>query len=118
MTAAQDGSEPAFEQLVSRHLHDSVRVAAEIVGLDLAEDVVLCAVHLAHRDLWSLQDRSVFSPWLLAITRWQALRVVRLERGRPFGRAAHGESVLETLSHLASDPKLIDAGDGLLLAGL
>jgi DNA-directed RNA polymerase specialized sigma24 family protein len=118
VSIALDGIERAFEDLVAGHLHDAIRVAAEIVGLDLAEDVVQNAVFLAHRDLASLHDRTRFSPWFLAITRWQALRVERLERRRPFRRAASFEPFLESLSHLASDPRLIDAGDGPLLAGL
>ena len=118
VAAAIDGDESAFEDLVSGHVHDAVRVAAEIVGLNLAEGVVQKAVLLARRDLASLQDRTSFPRWFLSITRWQALRVERLERRRPFGRVSLVETVLETLSRLASDPRLTGAGDGLLLARL
>jgi len=88
------------------------------VGSSLAEDVVQDALLLAHRELTSLQDRAKFSRWLLAITRWRALRVARLESRHALGRVTLDESYLETLSHLASDPRQPGAGDELLLAAL
>jgi RNA polymerase sigma-70 factor (ECF subfamily) len=118
VAAAIDGDELAFDDLVSRHRHAAVRAAGAIVGSNHAEDVVQDALLLAHRALASLQDRAKFSRWLLAITRWRALRVGRLEGRHAVGRVPFDESYLETLSHLASDPRQTDDGDALLLAAL
>lgn len=73
---------------------------------------------LAHRALTSLADRTKFSRWLLAITRWRALRVGRREGRHDAGRVALNESVLETLSDLASAPRNSGVGDDLLLEAL
>ncbi|HEX5855500.1 MAG TPA: RNA polymerase sigma factor [Thermoanaerobaculia bacterium] len=118
VAAAIDGDECAFEDLVFRYRRTAVRAAAAIVGSDHAEDVVQDALLLAHRELSSLQDRTKFLRWLLAITRWRALRVGRLERRHSVGRVAFDESVLGTLSQLASAPRQTDEGDRLLLAAL
>jgi RNA polymerase sigma-70 factor (ECF subfamily) len=118
VAAAIDGDDFAFEDLVSRHRRVAVRAAAAIVGSNHAEDVVQDALLLAHRELSSLQDRTKFLRWLLAITRWRALRVGRHESRHAVGRVSFDESDLETLSHLASDPRQTDAGDELLLAAL
>jgi len=118
VAAAIDGDELAFEDLVFRYRRTAVRAAAAIVGPNQAEDVVQDALLLAHRELSSLQDRTKFLRWLLAITRWRALRVGRHESRHTVGRVTFDESDLETLSHLASDPRQTDEGDGLLLAAL
>jgi RNA polymerase sigma-70 factor (ECF subfamily) len=118
VTAAIEGDDLAFEDLVSRHRHAAVRVAAGIVGPKDAEDVVQDTLLMAHRALASLRDRTKFSRWLLAITRWRALRVGRQERQHLFGRVTLDESSLNTLSELASAPRQSDVGDDLLLAAL
>lgn len=118
VAAAIGGDEVAFDELVCRHRQTAVRVAGGIVGQSQAEDVVQDALLLAHRALASLGDRSKFSRWLLAITRWRALRVGRLESRHVVGRVTLDDSVLETFSNLASTPRHQDAGDGLLLEAL
>ncbi|HEX5855498.1 MAG TPA: RNA polymerase sigma factor [Thermoanaerobaculia bacterium] len=118
VAAAIEGDPFAFEDLVSRHRPGALRVATGIVGSTLAEDVVQDALLLAHRALASLQDRAKFSRWLLAIIRWRALRVGRLESRHAVGRVTLDDTDLETFSHLASDPRQIDAGDGVLLEAL
>jgi RNA polymerase sigma-70 factor (ECF subfamily) len=118
VAAAIDGDSFAFEELVSRHRHTAVRAAAEIAGSNHAEDVVQEALFLAHRALASLQDRTKFSRWLLAITRWRALRVGQYESRHVVGRVTLDDSDLKTLSKLASDPRQADAGDGVLLEAL
>jgi len=118
VAAAIEGDPSAFEDLVSRHRPAALRVATGIIGPTLAEDVVQDALLLAHRALASLQDRAKFSRWLLAITRWRALRVGRLESRHVVGRVTLDDTDLEMFSHLASDPRQADAGDGLLLAAL
>ena len=95
-----------------------MRAAAAIVGFNHAEDVVQDALLLAHRELASLQDRSKFVRWLLAITRWRALRVGRRESRHAVGRVTLDLKDLETFSQLASDPRRTDTGDALLLAAL
>jgi len=118
VAAAIEGDEFAFEDLVFRHRRTAVRAAAAIVGPNQAEDVVQDALLLAHRELSSLQDRTKFLRWLLAITRWRALRVGRRESRHTVGRVTFDDSDLETLSHLASAPRQTDEADGLLLAAL
>jgi RNA polymerase sigma-70 factor (ECF subfamily) len=118
VAAAIGGDGLAFEDLVSRHWHVAVRVAAGIVGSNQAEDVVQDALLLAHRALASLKDRTKFSRWLMAITRWRALRVGQQERRHVFGHVPLDESVLETLSDLASSARQSDAGNELLVAAL
>ncbi len=118
VAAAIEGDDLAFEDLVSRHRHLAIRVAAGIVGSKDAEDVVQDTLLMAHRALASLRDRTKFSRWLLAITRWRALRVGRREKQHTFGRVSLDESLLETLSDLASAPRHSDVGDDLLLTAL
>jgi RNA polymerase sigma factor (sigma-70 family) len=118
VAAAIAGDDVAFDDLVSRHRHAAVKAAAAIVGWNHAEDVVQDALLLAHRELSSLQDRNKFLRWLLAITRWRALRVGQHESRHAVGRVTFDESVLDTFSLLASAPRQTDAGDELLLAAL
>ena len=119
VTAALEGHESAFDELVSRHRPAAVRVAVGIAGLDRAEAVAEDAIRLARRALPSLKDRTKFSRWLLAITRWKALRAERLACKKAFGNGVMvDEPILETLSHLASDPRHTEAGDEILLAAL
>jgi RNA polymerase sigma-70 factor (ECF subfamily) len=118
VAAAIGGDGLAFGDLVSRHRQAALRVAAGIVGSNQAEDVVQDALLLAHRALASLKDRTKFSRWLMAITRWRALRALRQERRHAFGHVPLDESVLETLSDLASAPRQTDAETALLTAAL
>jgi RNA polymerase sigma-70 factor (ECF subfamily) len=118
VAAAIEGDDFAFEDLVSRHRQTAVRVAGRIVGTNLAEDVVQDAFLIAHGALASLKDRTKFSRWLLAITRWRALRVGRQERQHVFGRLSLDESLLQTLSDLASAPREKDSTHELLLVAL
>jgi RNA polymerase sigma-70 factor (ECF subfamily) len=118
VAAAIGGDEVAFGELVSRHRHTAVRVAAAILGATHAEDVAQDALLIAHQALESLKDRTKFSRWLMAITRWRALRVGRRE-GRHASRCVTlDEPLLETLSDLASAPRQNEAMDDLLLAAL
>ena len=118
VAAAIEGDQLAFDDLVTRHRQAAVRVAAAIVGQSQAEDVVQDALLLAHRELATLRDRTKFQRWLLAITRWRALRVGRYESRHSARHVTFDECDLETLSKLASDPRQTEGGDGLLLAAL
>lgn len=118
VAAALDGDELAFDDLVSRHRRAATRVATGIVGSIHAEDVVQDVLLLAHGALPSLRDRTKFSRWLLAITRWRALRVLRQESRLTVERVTLHEPLLRTLSELASDPRYSDASDELLIAAL
>jgi RNA polymerase sigma-70 factor (ECF subfamily) len=118
VAAAIGGDELAFEDLVSRYRQMALRVAAGIIGSNQAEDVVQDSLLLAHRALATLKDRTKFSRWLMAITRWRALRASRQESRRAFGRVPLDESVLETLSDLASCPRQSDVENELLIAAL
>ncbi|HEX5855496.1 MAG TPA: sigma factor, partial [Thermoanaerobaculia bacterium] len=105
VAAAISGDELAFDRLVSRHRHSAFREAARIVGSSRAEDVVHDARLLARRALGSLKDPSRFSRWLVAITRWLALRAGNPESRHALAGVPLEESVLETLSGLASAPR-------------
>jgi RNA polymerase sigma-70 factor (ECF subfamily) len=118
VAAALDGDELAFADLFSRHRRAAVRVATGIVGSIHAEDVVRDVLLMAHGALPSLMDRTKFSRWLLVMTRWRALRVLRQESRRAASRVTLDEPVLETLSELASTPRYSDASDELLIAAL
>jgi RNA polymerase sigma-70 factor (ECF subfamily) len=118
VASAIDGDQLAFDDLVARYRHTAVRVASRIVGWNQAEDVVQDALLLAYRELASLKDRTKFSRWLMAITRWRALRAGRNESRHTVGRISFDEPILDTLSHLATDPRQTDATDGLLLEAL
>ncbi|HEX5855497.1 MAG TPA: RNA polymerase sigma factor [Thermoanaerobaculia bacterium] len=118
VAAAIEGDQLAFDDLVSRHRQAAVRVAEGIVGPILAEGVVQDALLMAHRALASLKDQSRFSRWLLAITRWRALRTGRQESRPASGRVTLDKPALETLSGLVSDPRQTAAGDELLIAAL
>jgi len=118
VVAAIGGDEFAFDDVVCRYRQAAVRVAGGIVGANHAEDIVQDALLIAHRSLASLKDRTKFSRWLLAITRWRALRAGRQERRRTFGHITLDESVLKTLSDLATTPRHADAEIELILAGL
>ncbi|HEX5854692.1 MAG TPA: RNA polymerase sigma factor [Thermoanaerobaculia bacterium] len=118
VVAAIGGDELAFEELVSRYRQAALRVAGGIAGSNQAEDVVQDALLLAHRALASLKDRTKFSRWLMAITRWRALRASRKERRHAFGHVPLDESVLETLSDLASSARQGDVGSELLVSAL
>jgi RNA polymerase sigma-70 factor (ECF subfamily) len=118
LAAAIGGDQLAFDDLVSRHLHAAVRVARGIVGSNQAMDVVNNARLLAHRALGSLTDPTRFSRWFMAITRWVALRAGKLKGRQALWSLTLNESVLETLSRLAADPRQSDAGDRLLLETL
>jgi RNA polymerase sigma factor (sigma-70 family) len=119
VAAALAGRESAFDELLSRHRPAAVKVAARIVGPGRAEDVTRDAVKLARKALPSLKDRTKFSRWLMALTRWKALRAGRLACRKAFGRGVMAEEpILETLSHLACDPRHTVEGDEILLAAL
>jgi RNA polymerase sigma factor (sigma-70 family) len=118
VAAAIGGDELAFDRLVSRHRHSAFREAARIVGSSRADDVVHDARLLAHRALGSLKDPARFSRWLVAITRWLALRAGRPESRQPLAGVALEEPVLETLSELATAPRRSAAGNALLFMAL
>ena len=118
VAAAMDGDRHAFDDLVLRHRRAALRVAAGIVGSNQAEDVVQDALLIAYQSLASLKDRAKFSRWLMAITRWRALRVLRREGRLAATRATLDGSILEALSDLASAPRCPDATDELLLKAL
>ncbi len=118
VAAAIAGDDTAFDDLVGRHRHTAVRVAAGIVGPNRAEDVVQDALLLAYRALGSIQDRSKFSRWLATITRFRALRFGRSERRHVSAHVPLDETLLETLSDLACAPRDSEPGDDLLVAAL
>ena len=70
------GQSSAFSQLVSRYQHVAMAIALRTVkDRHLAEDVVQESFLLAYQHLKSLTNGSKFGPWLMRITRRQAIRV-------------------------------------------
>jgi len=118
VAAAISGDELAFDRLVSRHRHAAAREAARIVGWTRAEELIRDATGVAHRALGSLKDPTRFSRWLVAITRWLALRVERPESRHALAGVTLEESVLETLSGLATTQASSAAGNALLFIAL
>jgi RNA polymerase sigma-70 factor (ECF subfamily) len=80
--AAIIGDLDAFDELARRYRAAAVRTAQSIVGSEDAEDVAQDALLLAFKALPSIDDPTKFAPWLGAITRHRALRVVKRESVR------------------------------------
>ncbi len=118
VAAAIEGDELAFDRLASRHRHAAAREAARIVGAIRAEEVVRDARVIARRALGSLKDPARFSRWLVAITRWLALRAGKPESRQALADVTLEECVLETLSELATAPRRNAAGNALLFLAL
>lgn len=118
VNAALDGDRDAFDDLVSRHRRAALRAAVFIIGPDRAEDVVQDALLLAYRALSTLRDRTKFLRWLLTITRFRALRVIRIDKDRRAETVPLDEALLETLSELACAPREVRPGDSLLRSAI
>jgi RNA polymerase sigma-70 factor (ECF subfamily) len=93
--SVKQGETAAYEQLVLRYQHAALVAALRVVkDRQQAEDVVQDALVLAYRHLQSLRDGSRFGPWLLQITRREAVRAAKSRRqavpvqqvGEPVGR--------------------------------
>lgn len=98
---AGDRSRPVwsdFESMASARLHESVRLAAAIVGPDDAPDVVQDAFVEAWRHIDRLRDPAAFDPWLRSIVVNRCRNVLRTRdrRVRTIDLAAAGAVVGET----------------------
>jgi RNA polymerase sigma factor (sigma-70 family) len=81
---AEDGSESAFEQLVSRHIDLVYSAALRQVAGDthLAQDVAQTVFADVARKAHTLSRHLVFTGWLYQATRYAAAKAVRSERRR------------------------------------
>jgi RNA polymerase sigma-70 factor, ECF subfamily len=80
---AREGSQPAFETLVRRHLDAAYAVAlAELADPRDAEDAVQDSFITALERLDDCRDPSAFGPWLRQIVRNRSRTVRRRERVR------------------------------------
>ena len=82
---AAEKSEPAFAELVRRHVNFVYACALRRVGGDrqLAEDVTQHVFTALARDAAALAQREVLSGWLFTTARNASAQVVRTERRRP-----------------------------------
>ena len=81
VTAVLEGDRPRFADLVRRHERMVVAAAWQMLGdYHAAQDAAQEAFVAAYRKLGTLRDRSRFGPWMLAIVRRTALRIVRRRR--------------------------------------
>ncbi|MEM9464879.1 MAG: sigma-70 family RNA polymerase sigma factor [Actinomycetota bacterium] len=67
MLRARDGDLDAFDELVRRHQHSALRVAAAVAGSDRAEDATQEGFVRAHRKLHQFDVERPFRPWLLRV---------------------------------------------------
>jgi RNA polymerase sigma factor (sigma-70 family) len=118
---AAEKSEPAFAELVRRHVNFVYACALRRVGGDrqLAEDVTQHVFTALARDAAALAQREVLSGWLFTTARNASAQVVRTERRR-LARETEAQLMNELTSSPAHDaewerlrPVLDDALDGL-----
>ena len=84
VTRAKAGDLGAFEQLASRYEDRVYSVARRILRHDQdAEDVTQEAFLSAVEHLGSFREEATFSTWLLRITTFAALKVLRKRKGLP-----------------------------------
>ncbi len=89
------GKTDVFSELVSRYTRTALGVASRIVqNKHTAEDIAQEAFVISFERLKTLKDRNSFGPWLLQITRNQAINEVR-----------NNKRVL-SLTNVTSDPVL------------
>src|SRR6266496_1139385 len=81
---AEDGSESAFSEIVSRHIDLVYSAALRQVAGDthLAQDVTQMVFADLARKARSLPQRTMLTGWLYQATRYAAAKVVRTERRR------------------------------------
>lgn len=98
---AGEGNREAYGELAKRYERLALVAAIGVLSdRHLAEDAVQEALVSAYRRLDSLRDRSKFGPWLMQITRREAIRVAkRYKKGESF---AGGQEPVEKSSPDAS----------------
>ena len=78
VTKAQNGSQNAFTELVTRYQHRAYATAVAILSdFDLAQDVAQETFLCAYHDLPKLKDPARFGAWISGIARYTALSVSR-----------------------------------------
>ena len=82
VTAAQSGDRTAFAELVRRYERAAVATARSVLhDFHSAQDLAQDSFVIAFRRLRTLQNAQAFGPWLLTLTRREA---VRRSRRSPF----------------------------------
>lgn len=95
----KQGDSDSYEQLVVRYERAAKVLALRIVGdRGLAEDVLQDAFIRAYEKLRTLRDGSKFAPWLMRITKRQAVRCARKRRSM-----ASLESISEPMVSVGSE---------------
>jgi RNA polymerase sigma-70 factor (ECF subfamily) len=84
LTRAAGGDEVAFAQIVEAHHPDMRRVSYAICGdLDLVDDALQQAWHIAWRKLSTIRDPDRLRSWLVAVAANETRQLVRRRRRRP-----------------------------------
>ena len=116
VVAAILGDLDAFGELATRYRAAVVRTAQAIAGREDAEDVAQDALLLAFKALPSIEDPARFAPWLGAIARHRALRVVKRESARRASSVELDDVLFGRIAALARSPKVESEDDELVRA--
>lgn len=91
LTRAAGGDEVAFAQIVEAHHADMRRVSYVICGdLDLVDDALQQAWHIAWRKLSTVRDPDRLKSWLVAVAANETRQLVRRRRRRREGELEPG----------------------------
>jgi RNA polymerase sigma-70 factor (ECF subfamily) len=108
LSRAARGDEIAFAQIVDAHHADMRRVSYVVCGdLDMADDAVQQAWHVAWKKLATVRDPSRLRSWLVAVAANETRQLVRRRRRRPEVELEPGWYEVIT-SHAEPDVALID----------
>ena len=81
LALAASGDEDAFTAIVAEHHAQMTRVAFLVGGdLDIADDAVACAWHIAWHKLGTVREPDRLRPWLVTVAANEARRIARGRR--------------------------------------
>lgn len=81
--SAATGDEVAFARIVAAHHADMTRVSYVVCGdVEVANEAVQAAWHIAWRKLGSVRDPTLVRPWLIAVAANEARHLIRRQNRR------------------------------------